>query len=77
MKRLFSALSLFAILALPSMMQAQTAADFDSNGKADVFWLNTSTRQTWIWPDGRPTGAVVTPVATAGWHVKGSGTIDP
>ena len=66
-----------SVAVVGAQMQAQTAGDFDGNGKSDVFWLNTSTRQTWIWPDGRPTGAVATPVATAGWHVKGNGTIDP
>jgi hypothetical protein len=65
-----------SVAVVSAQMQAQTAGDFDNNGKSDVFWLNTSTRQTWIWPDGRPTGAVATPVATVGWHVKGNGTID-
>jgi hypothetical protein len=51
-------------------------ADFNSDGKPDILWRNTSTGQNYAWlMNGvlRTGGVWVEPVADQNWHIAGNG----
>jgi FG-GAP-like repeat len=56
-----------------------TTGDFNRDGTSDLFWLNSTTRETLVWllDKGQPIAIVPGPqVADAGWQVGGAADFD-
>jgi hypothetical protein len=55
-------------------------ADFDGDGKADIFWRNTASGETYLYPmDGnatKPSEGFIRTVADLNWQVQGVGDFD-
>jgi hypothetical protein len=58
------------MVAVTLQWQVQRVADFDGDGRSDLFWRNTSTGANTIWRSANNTTQTqVTGVTDLGWNV--------
>jgi hypothetical protein len=69
--------ALLVLSAMPALHAFAGTSDFDGDGRADVFWRNTTTGANVLWRSGDPaTQQSVLGVTNARWTVVGTGDFD-